>query len=398
MAFVPTMIGKAVGDKSMGKPAPNSADDVRKVQHLLRTVLGPAAPRFQDGICDQPLKTAISAFQRAWGAGGDGTIDPHGQTLKRLNRLAHPLLLQPIKLARVLQRLDKGKILNDGGGYAIAYRTCDNGPLPPPGRDYSVFLSVMDTSHGLDVTGRPAHDLLSDGNLGDLLSVFDRLGVWGGLTVPCRVLVKFRGVTITSSNVQTLQTPVMPHNGIMLPLDDANNGPALTYQGDPDAKDFHGRMFAEVPGFSKKMFIYAGLLETQNEFRGFDCITYVGTACGASNLRMSASADLADSVQAARVSIAHKGKDKSGKDTVTRIELESADPTYVKEFFSANTSGYFLMWSGGHIVIVADGTVHEFKHSEPSGYNQTPVLTWLEPYKTMKLTVRRLPDKPKRAF
>jgi hypothetical protein len=38
--------------------------------------------------------------------------------------------------------------------------------------------------------------------------------------------------------------------------------------------------------------------------------------------------------------------------------------------------------------------VHEFKASEPSGYNATSVDQWLEPYKKLKLTVRRLPGKP----
>jgi hypothetical protein len=45
-------------------------------------------------------------------------------------------------------------------------------------------------------------------------------------------------------------------------------------------------------------------------------------------------------------------------------------------------------------VLVANGEVHEFKASAPSGYACTPVLEWLEPYKTKKLTVRRLPKKP----
>jgi hypothetical protein len=76
------------------------------------------------------------------------------------------------------------------------------------------------------------------------------------------------------------------------------------------------------------------------------------------------------------------------------VKLDNADPADVKEFFKTHLSGYFLLWSGGHIVIVANGTVHEFKASTPSGYATTPVDKWLEPYKTKKLTVRKLAGKP----
>jgi hypothetical protein len=79
------------------------------------------------------------------------------------------------------------------------------------------------------------------------------------------------------------------------------------------------------------------------------------------------------------------------------VKLELADPEYVKEFFAGPSAGYYLMWSGGHIVLVADGQVNEFKASTPSGYTCTAVAQWLEPYKTKKLTVRKLPGKPARA-
>jgi hypothetical protein len=184
----------------------------------------------------------------------------------------------------------------------------------------------------------------------------------------------------------------------MLPLDETNNGAKLTYQGDPDAKDFHGRMFAQVAGYQKFPFIWAGEFETDPQFRGFDCITYAGTACGASNSHMAESDDLATSLGASEVEHVHKARDpKTGKDTIQKIKLEAADPAYVKEFFAGTPAGYYLMWSSGHIVIVADGEVHEFKASAPSGYARTAVAQWLEPYKTKKLTVRKLPNKPARA-
>jgi hypothetical protein len=38
MAFIPVSISAPVGDKSMGKPAPNKADDVKRIQGLLKAM------------------------------------------------------------------------------------------------------------------------------------------------------------------------------------------------------------------------------------------------------------------------------------------------------------------------------------------------------------------------
>jgi hypothetical protein len=78
--------------------------------------------------------------------------------------------------------------------------------------------------------------------------------------------------------------------------------------------------------------------------------------------------------------------------TVT-ITLDSALPKHVKTFFTSNKTGSFLIYSGGHIVLVVDGTVHEFSSSK-GGYVSTAVDTWLEPYKEKRLTVRKLPNRP----
>jgi hypothetical protein len=157
-------------------------------------------------------------------------------------------------------------------------------------------------------------------------------------------------------------------------------------------------MFAQVPGFAKNVFVWGGRLELEHEHRGFDCITYAGTTCGAPNTRMADSNDLANALGATTVQHPRKRKDeKTGKEITENVDLERADPALVKEFFAGVSSGYFLIFTSGHIVIVVDGEVHEFKHSEPSGYARTAVAKWLEPYTTMKLTVRRLPHKPARA-
>ena len=386
MAFVSTVISGAVGDKSMGKPAPNKPDDVRKIQALLRKAFAGSVPAMSDGVCDAAVKNAIAEFQKLWGGMPDSTIDPHGQTLKRLDRVANPLALKTIEADYVAQ-----------GGYKIAFHSGDGGAMPPAGKGYTLLLCFQDDKNAVDVSNRPAFDLLSKDNLGAVLTIFEKLNCWT-LPVQCRLQVRYKGTAVSISDPQILTAPVQPHNGCMLPLDETNNGPKLTYQGDPAAKDFHGRMFAKVAGYDKLPFIWAGKFENSNEFRGFDCITYVGATCGADNSHLAESEDLASSLGATTVEFMHKGKNPAtGKDISTKVQLEAADPALVKEFFAQTTTGYYLIWTVGHIVIFANGEIHEFKASAPSGYNHTPAAQWLEPYKTMKLTVRKLPNKPARA-
>jgi hypothetical protein len=66
---------------------------------------GPGSPAgsFKNGVCDLATKAAIVEFQNAWGSGADGTVDPTGQTLRRLGRIASPLVLKPTKKLTVRQ-------------------------------------------------------------------------------------------------------------------------------------------------------------------------------------------------------------------------------------------------------------------------------------------------------
>jgi hypothetical protein len=405
MTIASTMLSQAVGQGlgALGKPAANKPDDTRKVQALLRKVLPTVALQMQDGVCDGATQRAILDFQQRWGGAADGLISPGGQTLKRLDRLATPLVMRPITLGSVTAVTKDGKVISDGGGYNIGVRTCDGGPLPPVGSGYMLYLAIADDTHVLDVTGRPLHDLMSQDNLGELLQILEAAH-WWGVPRQVRAQLRFRGQIISSSEPQVLNAPVQPHNGVMLPLDESSNGPKLIYQGDPLAKDFHGRMFTQVPGFKKKLFIYGGRLELKGDSRGFDCITYVGTTCGAANTHMHDSEDTAESLGAMTCTVPVTRKDPgTGRELEMPLALEEVEPVHAKAFFAnpSNSSGYYLMWSGGHIVIVANGQVHEFhagsSPGKPAGYACTEVATWLAPYKTKRLTVRRLPGKPARA-
>jgi hypothetical protein len=204
-----------------------------------------------------------------------------------LDRLAGTIELQLITLVKVSQ-----------GGYSIKARTADGGPLPPKGSDYTLHLIVQNDANSIDVTGNSLNHLMTKDKLGDLLNIVGKLSFWA-VPVSCRVQLRYKGCVIsTSAAPQIFIAPVQPHNGKLVPLDEENNGKALSYIG-----GLQGRMFAKVEGYSKCLFVYYvgpndGIPETKNEFRGFDCITYAGTACGGSNLHMHDSDDTAQGLGA----------------------------------------------------------------------------------------------------
>lgn len=377
---MPVVIAKSVGEKGVNQPA-----DTAQVDAALQKIglLPPICP------LDNVRNDAIKRFQEIWGLRNkgvfDGTIDPGGGTLKKLNQTAEPLKLEPISLGNI-----------DHGAYLVKFS-----PSAPPAPYQLRFGTSAAVTDSIDVTGAKTSDVMTKENLPKLLELIKRKQAWGTV-LQMKLFVVLNNKVISESPAQPMNCPVQPHNGKMLPLDETNNGPKLTYQGNSDTKEFWGRMFHKIEGFDGYFFKYAGRLETDKAKRGFDCITYAGTTCGAPTNKMAASADLAAALGTTACTVTMdeevpppKGSPKGTaptKKSVT-VTLDAALPKYVKEFFRTNTTGYFLMYSGGHIVIVADGTVHEFSSSK-GGYVTTAVQTWLEPYQEKRLTVRKLPGKP----
>jgi len=366
---MPVSIAQSVGEGGI-----NSPNDVVQIDALLHKIgmLPPICP------LEKTRNDAIRRFQEIWGLRSrgvfDGKIDPGGGTLAKLNATAAPLALKPIVLG-----------MAEHGAYLISFA-----PAAPPA-PYRLWLGVWPVAgEYIDVTGASSSDVMTKDNLASLLELIKRKRAWG-TPLQLRLYVALDNRVISESNPQNFICPVQPHNGKLLPLDEVNNGAKLTYQGNATAKppSFWGRMFHQVAGYEGYFFKYGGMLETDAAKRGFDCITYAGTVCGAPTTRMAASSDLVAAMGATACTVVTQ--DGAAGETVTTT-LDSAQPKYVKEFFKTNTTGSYLMYSGGHIVVVVDGVVHEFSSSK-QGYAATAVATWLEP-QVDRLTVRKLANKP----
>ncbi len=115
--------------------------------------------------------------------------------------------------------------------------------------------------------------------------------------------------------------------------------------------------------------VRGGRFVTELQYRGFDCITFAGSVFGAQS-HMDAKGDkLANHLNAK---------------AVAGIPDDS-EPAVIFNYFkkAGQGTGTFLLWSGGHVVIVYKKTAHEF--APGVGYAATPVLDWLAASKRNRL-------------
>jgi hypothetical protein len=359
--------------------------DYSAVEGLLRKagLLIPIGP-----VSEAELQAAIRTLQTAVGLPPSGRVDPHDATMRALKAIVEPLKIKHITPVKI-----------DNGGYEIA--------ISPfvPASPYTVRLGISPADADcVDITGCEKKHVLNKERLFKLIAVIKRLKTWGVHT-PVKVYLRLGSRTITESPSAQLPCPVLPHNGTLLPLDETNNGPKLKYLGDSEHGPFYGRML-EVFEPGLLLFKYGGVLETNPQMRGFDCITYCGTVCGASTSHMYEASDLAKNLGAQEVEFEIEehvptpqthGHGTAGnakgaaaqKVEKKKVKLENAKPAVVKKFFETDRPGRYIMWSGGHVVLVQNNTVHEFALSK-KGYSATDVKTWLQPYHETHLTVRKL--------
>lgn len=365
------VIKGAVGEKPKpGNKTFNDPKDVQEVQQLLnkaygRTVVPPI------GKCGFETVNAIVQFQKLWGT-PDGSVWPDGNTLKRLNRMATPLTLNPITLERISK-----------GGYAISYQTSDHGELPNQG--YRVYVSVGNDAMLLDITGRDRKDVIGPDNLPDLLTLIANQNLWAQ-PVQCRLTVKLEGHTVTRSDPpQNLKAPVKPYTGKLGPelLKEANVGD-WTY-GANDPKGLDGRYLWMTPFNGSYYFAYASKFETEPKLRGLVCITYLGAVYGIGATESVKNDwgfkdDEGNVMDRVNVMSAY-GTQLAVHLGAQRVDMEAKKAKDIKEFFKKHPKGNYMMWKEGHTVLVIDGKVHEFTNArgQAKGYHQSDAVNETTP-------------------
>lgn len=382
--------------ESVGRGGKNKPTDVAKVLRLLHKAKYPP-----ENSTTEALGDAIERFQRGWNRSNpDGLVEPDRRTLDLLNQSTIPLAFS--EEAIVTKAVRKG-------GYKLGYKIpgARKAPIPFAQGPYRVLLGHASTTNAVDITGRSNSDILGVAEFAKLLHLIEDEDCWGNplalrlfvskprfgdITIGIRyldwVLDKIERVLyedITESTPVDFPCPVRPLEGKLLPL---NEDGELKYLGDSSIPKFWGRMVEKIDGYDKYIMKWGGKPELENGQRGFDCITYAGTVFGAKTTNMGHTPDLAGEIAPNILTVTIPPSTES-------VSLENARPEVVKKFFGlpAASTGYYLLYSAGHVVIVADGTVHEFSEGK-GGYDSTPVSDWLKPYKSTRLTVRRITRNP----
>ncbi len=356
MAASATLVGpvgvrdpfERVVDKKFNEP-----NDVRTVQRLLNAAYGGTAVP-ETGRCDAATIQAIKEFQALWPSPTpDGLARPNGPTLKRLVGAATAATLSPITLARI-----------DNGGYVIAYAA----QLPPTG--YKVFLAVQNETALLDITGRNVKGVLGVDNLPDFLDLIDAGSLWGK-PADCRIVVKRDGRVVSRSDPKTMQCPVAPYtHGLGEDLLVEDNVKDFTYSGIKDGCYFH------MPAVDDKYyFSYDNKFETATTRRGLNCITYAGAVFG---------------VNANTGALKDYGTQLANHLGAAKVDMEGKKAADLKQFFTDNPTGTYLMWSEGHTTVVVDGWVYESTNRTTQAYQRTETDNW--PYGNATFWVRKLPE------
>lgn len=374
---------------NVGKNSINHPDDVRKVTDLLvmvgfMTSAGSFAPRTAESSSgllqkQEPPKDLLKAIERfqteaLWDIKPDGVVGPSGATLGMLNQLTNPLQLTHLKTNRLT---GGAKTLADGG-FQIGYKGIGRKTYRMP-KTFKMLLQVSSLPKYVLVTGRPPNDLIDAARMPFVLKAIEASGRFA-VTVQCKLIVERDGKKLSESKPKSLPTPVQPHNGKLLPLDEKNNGPSLTYQGNVSAKKFYGRTIVKIDGVDKLYFMYYSGFETAASHRGFDCTTYAGTVLGVPFIHQKTGASIRQHLGLSACTL----KKDDGK-TVTLSNASSDD---IKKYFEKKRSGVFLLYKSSHVMLAYDNEVHEFtKTDSVDGYRCTAINTRLDELKSSKLTL-----------
>jgi hypothetical protein len=239
------------------------------------------------------------------------------------------------------------------GGYSVS---CD-GTLPSGAQ---LWLGMPDLSNAMEVTGKPHASLIDPSNLAAFLALIGKQRTLWGTKGRCQLFIKKGPTLLGVSNALEFACPVRPYVGKLQPsLGEGDTGPELKYTGTPphypDGRVLH------VPAIDGcYYFSHGDQFETDNQKRGFNCITYVGAVFG---------------VDAKSKAMSSYGTQLANHCGCTAVGCENQPIEAVRAFFVQHPKGTYLMWSAHHIVIVLNATVHEFRE-KLGGYNTQPIASW----------------------
>jgi hypothetical protein len=216
------------------------------------------------------------------------------------------------------------------------------------------MLGVADLRTAIDVTHRPAGDLLDAEHLPTFLAGIGRQKLWGTKT-KCSLWV-LHGDKLVAQSQMDFDSPVRPFVGKLGPsLGAPDGGPKLQYTGVSQGRTLH------IPAIDGcYYYAHGGRFETDNRLRGLNCITYAGAVFG---------------VPSSTHALSHYGTQLANHVGATPCGLENKTGDEIKSHFAKNPLGTYLMWSAHHVVVVVDSKIHEFALSK-NGYVVTDLQQW----------------------
>jgi hypothetical protein len=156
----------------------------------------------------------------------------------------------------------------------------------------------------------------------------------------------------TKSKTVTLRAPVAPFKGtVSFAGLGADKG--MTYTGNGT-----GRYLYTTPINGWYFLKYGPNFEREPKMRGFDCITYVGSA------------------KKTMTGMDGRGDKLAAKLGATKVDLEGVAKEKIVEYFGADgKSGNYIAWWKTHCIAVVGGTVHEFSQSK-GGFKATKATSY----------------------
>ena len=211
-------------------------------------------------------------------------------------------------------------------------------------RTAKVFLCVGEEDNRVLVTGTTPLSRQAA-----VLNAIDENGEWGQIIQLWMVAEKNGALTARTPKVGYM-AHVKPYYGDLKISDMALDEPRLTYPGNG-----FGRLLSQSIN-DRYYFIYAGVLETRNPMRGFDCTSFPMAL-----------------LEVPRIAAPGYGSQLSNALEADKCGLEQVKQTDLVKLFTDNTipMGIYIVFSEGHVMLYNSdtNTLFEFNFG---GFRRTP--------------------------